>query len=169
MFDKIFEFIFNVLDLFFVWKIVDEYEAGVVLRFGRYHRTVGPGRHWKWPLGIDNVLVDNVVPNTNVIPEQVLTTKDDKKVVISAMVRWRIHDIRKILLEVEDAENVMADCAMGEIAQHVKHCTLQQLHDEDTSEPLYRAVRRRGWAWGIEIQELQITNFAETKVLRLIQ
>jgi regulator of protease activity HflC (stomatin/prohibitin superfamily) len=33
-------------------------EAGVVTRFGRFHRVVGPGTHWKLPIGQLSAVVD---------------------------------------------------------------------------------------------------------------
>ena len=49
--------ILMVLGSFFV---VDQTEQAVVLRFGRYHRTVGPGLQTKIPLGIER----NTVPRS---------------------------------------------------------------------------------------------------------
>lgn len=47
--------------LFFVgssaYYSVTPEEVGVVLRFGRYDRTVGPGPHLKLPLGIENAIL----------------------------------------------------------------------------------------------------------------
>lgn len=35
---------------------IDPEEDGVVLKFGEYHRTVGPGLHLKFPIGIEKVM-----------------------------------------------------------------------------------------------------------------
>lgn len=37
--------------------VVDQSETGVVLRLGRFHRELGPGLHWKLPLGLDQSMV----------------------------------------------------------------------------------------------------------------
>lgn len=37
------------------WFTIDPQERGVVLRFGRYKGTVGPGLHFKLPFGLDRV------------------------------------------------------------------------------------------------------------------
>ena len=49
MFDRIFDFLarFGVEALPFI--VIPVYQNGGVLRFGRYHRTIGPGIHWKIP------------------------------------------------------------------------------------------------------------------------
>lgn len=45
-----------VITLFQTFYTVDVSEEGVITRFGRYTKTVGPGLHLKLPLGIDKVI-----------------------------------------------------------------------------------------------------------------
>lgn len=168
MFDRLFELVGQFIGAFRFIDIVDAFEEGVVLRLGKYRMTVGPGKVWLRILYIDKLIVDNVVTTTLSLKEQVLTTADNKSIIISVMIRWRIRDIKKILLETEGGEAVLTDCAMGEVAQYVKDNTLQELFDADASESLYRAIRKRGWRFGIEVEEVQVTDFATTRVIRLI-
>jgi membrane protease subunit HflK len=46
--------------LFTSFYIVDQTEAAVITRFGRYHATTGPGLHFKLPFGVDKQYVVNV-------------------------------------------------------------------------------------------------------------
>ncbi|TNF55657.1 FtsH protease activity modulator HflK, partial [bacterium] len=41
--------------LYSSWVTVNPEEVGVILRFGKYTRTVEPGLHFKLPLGIEKV------------------------------------------------------------------------------------------------------------------
>ena len=158
-----------LVELLKFWSIVDQYEEGVLLRLGRYKRSLTPGLVWHLPLYLDRVLTDNVVPTTLNLDEQILTSLGGQTLVISIMIRWRIHDIRKILLEVEDAEEVLADCSMGELARSVQNSESREIMSADWIDTLYRRIRRRGWAWGIEVQEVQVTDLAPAKVLRVVQ
>lgn len=47
--------------------IVDQTEDAVVLRFGKYHQTVGPGLHFKIPFGIE---ANYNVPTKTILTEQ---------------------------------------------------------------------------------------------------
>ena len=107
MFERLIEWIEQFIDLFRFWQVINAYEEGVVLRLGKYHRNIGPGFHFIIPFNIEEVLRDNVVPTTTRITEQTMTTADLQQVVISVILRWRISDIRKILVEVEDADQVL--------------------------------------------------------------
>ena len=73
-----FEFIWSILGLFQFWTIVDQYERGVVLRLGKYLRTIEPGFHWLLPLGIDRAILHEVILTTRQLDEQSLTTYDGK-------------------------------------------------------------------------------------------
>jgi modulator of FtsH protease HflK len=42
-----------LLSLFSMYYMVDQKETAVVLRFGKFSKTVGPGLHFKLPFGID--------------------------------------------------------------------------------------------------------------------
>lgn len=47
--------LFGAISLIQSFYMVDVSEQGVVTRFGRYHRTVDPGLHFKIPFGLENV------------------------------------------------------------------------------------------------------------------
>jgi membrane protease subunit HflK len=42
--------------VFSLWFTVDPEEVGVVLRFGKYTRTVNPGLNFKMPFGVEQVV-----------------------------------------------------------------------------------------------------------------
>ena len=56
-----------ILGIFTIWGVfssfytVDADEEGVILRFGKYHETSGPGFHGKLPWGIDRVYKEKVL------------------------------------------------------------------------------------------------------------
>jgi membrane protease subunit HflK len=49
--------LFLVITSFYV---VDQAEEAVITRFGKYKETIGPGLHFKMPLGIDKAYLVNV-------------------------------------------------------------------------------------------------------------
>ncbi len=70
---------------------VEQSQNAVVVRFGRLIETVkdDPGLHWRMPF-IDNVTyVDRRIINIDA-PSTTVTTEDQKRIVISAYVRYRI-------------------------------------------------------------------------------
>ena len=96
--------------------IVEPAEEGVVLRFGRYHDTTGPGPHWA-PYLIDSVEKVNVeqirraeigyrseAGDQSVPPESLMLTRDENIVDVGFAVLYRIKDARNYLFEVREPD-----------------------------------------------------------------
>lgn len=115
--------------------IVDQTEEAVVTRFGKYQTTVGPGLHFKLPLGIDrsyNVptkriqteqfgfrTVKGAVSNTyqnNFTRESTMLTGDLNIVDVEWIIQYRINDPRGWLFNVH--ENVR-NSTIRDISQSV--------------------------------------------------
>lgn len=96
--------------------IVEPAEEGVVLRFGRYLKTTGPGPHWT-PYFIDTVEKVNVeqirraeigyrseAGGQSVAPESLMLTRDENIVDVQFAVLYRIKDSRNYLFRVRDPD-----------------------------------------------------------------
>ncbi len=105
--EKLIDVILAFIHMFVFWVVIDSYEMAVLMRLGKYKKTLGPGLHFILPLGIDDVLKDNVVVSAESLIPQTLETKDGVNIVVTPNVSWSIHDIRAITLNVEGAESVM--------------------------------------------------------------
>jgi len=167
MIDKLLDAFLNALELFRCWVVVDEFERGVLLRFGRFVKELGPGPHWCWPLNVDRVIVDNVVIRTHTLGVQSLTTKDNKSVAVNAVVSASIRDIRKATLEVESMDDALVDSCCAAIGAHVDATDWADLRGEPASEALLKVCRKRAWRYGIEIHLVQFRDMTLCKTLRL--
>lgn len=172
MFDRIFDFLEAVWDLFAVWTIVDEWEEGVVLRFGKFNRAVEPGRRWIWPFAIEEVMTHSIKTTTRNLETQVLTTADKRSIVMGLVLKYRVTDIQTFLLEIGDddthGDEVLVDMAYGMLSWQV-----QQTRWEDITEPQFahdvrEKIRRRSHRLGIEVEELWVTDCSSARTLRLV-
>ncbi|MFP4643983.1 MAG: FtsH protease activity modulator HflK [Spirochaetales bacterium] len=122
--------------------MVDQTEEGVVLRFGRYDRTVGPGLQTKLPFGIEThetVAVQRVQTATfgfrtetpgssgqrteyeerDIPEESVMLTGDLNIVDVEWIIQYRIDDPRAWLFNVQDREKTIRDISQSVINQLV--------------------------------------------------
>jgi membrane protease subunit HflK len=120
MFDRLFDFIESVWEWLIPWVIIDAYEMGVVLRFGKFSRVIGPGLRIIWPLGIEAVKYDTVVRQTAYLDQQSLTTQDDKNITLAGIITFEIVDIRKFLLDIDEGETDMSNMVYGVISDEVE-------------------------------------------------
>ena len=167
MFDRLIDFLVDFIDLFRFWTIVMPYEEGVVIRLGKYKKTVTAGWWLIWPFNIDQVLKANVVPTTLDLGEQSVTTADGQSVVVRAFLTWSIFDVRKLLLEVEDHEDALNDVASGYIAQAIAEADWAEVSAADFCDGLKPAIQKRARKWGISVKNVQFSDCTRSKSLRL--
>ncbi len=97
-------------------------EAGVVLRFGEYNRTTGPGLHFAlWPIETvekPKVAKENKLSFGDTNDESLMLAGDQNIVDIRFTVLWRIRDPKEFLFNVKDPELLtrrVAESAMREV------------------------------------------------------
>ena len=167
MLERIFDFIASSWNVIKPWVVVADYEGGVVLRFGRYDRTLEPGLHWKLPLA-DSTITTSTVITTMALRPQTLTTRDDLSVVISAIVKYHIADVRAYLLDIWDSADVLNDVTLGaikEIVASVEYTDLQKLEIE---EKVLDFVRAEAEKFGVHVHKVTFSDLGKVRSIRLI-
>lgn len=162
LFDFLKSFWFNIIPFY----VINEYEHGVVLRFGKYHKNIESGFYWKIPFVDSPVHCHNTV-TTMAIKNQSLTTLDGEQITIESIVKYKITNAKKYILEVEDSIDAINDITQGKIKQLVMSKTweeLRQLKDEELKE----LVGNEAKEWGIKIYYITITSLVKTRVYKLI-
>lgn len=147
------------------WTVLDPYERGVLLRLGRYKRTLSPGFHWKVPFNFDTVLTCNTAPTSTtfyVEYERPYTRS------VTLAVFWKIRSPKKFLLEVEDAKGTLMDLVASEAFT---------LGEEGWPNKRYMSMllehtQPNALKWGIDIVSTKIVSAVqlglETGALRLL-
>lgn len=168
MFDRLVELIIQFADLFRFWIILDPFEQGVLLRLGKFVRVLEPGFHWVYPLHIDHVMFESVVPTTHSLGNESITTKDGKAVSFHAVITYQVSDVEKALLSVHDTDHALVDACRGEVARTLMAHTWEEIIQDGIYDDLTKACRKRGWKWGIEIISVQLASLSLAKNIRLI-
>jgi regulator of protease activity HflC (stomatin/prohibitin superfamily) len=106
--DRLIDLLIDTFWWFVPFYVIRHYERGVVLRFGKFSREVGPGFHWMWPLGMEEVINENIKPDGFYSGPISCTLKDGTFITLSYAIVWEIKDVTKLLLEVEDKETIYA-------------------------------------------------------------
>jgi regulator of protease activity HflC (stomatin/prohibitin superfamily) len=111
---------------------------------------------------------EHIVPRTERISSLATTTVDGKSIGFDAVITYRISDIQKAVLEVEDLKDAIADSCAGTIGQTLSAATWEQIWKGEATDSLTTACRKKGWRWGVEIQSVQLTGVALIKNLRIV-
>jgi regulator of protease activity HflC (stomatin/prohibitin superfamily) len=168
MFDKLIELIVASLETFQFWTVINPYERAVLIRLGQFKEELAPGFHWRLPFHIDAIHSEHVVPRTERISGLATTTADGRSIGFDAVVTYRISDIQKALLEVEDLKDAIADSCAGTIGQTLSAATWEAIWKGEATDNLTAVCRKKGWRWGVEIQSVQLTGVVPLKSLRIV-
>ncbi|MGE5557850.1 MAG: slipin family protein [Bacillota bacterium] len=138
--------------------IVNEYERGVLFRFGRQKALLGPGFNLILPVGIDIVRRIDLRTFTIDVPKQEVITKDNVPVMVDAVVYFNVFD--PVLAVIKVADYTRSTSLLGQtilrsvLGQHdldeilskrtELNAILQKLLDEATDP------------WGIKITAVEI-------------
>ncbi len=167
MFDKLIDILREVWSELVPVEIVPPFNGGVQLRMGKLLRVLEGGRwYWKIPFA-DCTITEHTVPRTERLTGLATTTVDGKAIGFDAVITYRISDIQKALLEVNDLKDAIADTCAGIIGTELSNTSWTDIIHGNTVEMLTAACRKRGWKWGVEIQQVQLTGVAPVKNLRV--
>jgi regulator of protease activity HflC (stomatin/prohibitin superfamily) len=165
MFDKLIDLIVTFISDFIPFKIVDQWEKGVHLRFGKFINTVEPGLNWKIPF-FDQILTTPVITQTVNLSPQTVTSEDEKSVVLSSIVRYHIYDVRKFLLGVMHANDVLVDTTQGIIRDVVEGCKWVDLYD--LGSVVTPEINQQVEKWGITVEQVSFPDLGQIVTYRII-
>jgi regulator of protease activity HflC (stomatin/prohibitin superfamily) len=167
MLERIFDFIAESWKILRPWVVVSDYEGGVVLRFGIYYKELTPGLHWKLPIA-DTTVITSTVITTMALRPQTLTTLDDLTIVISAIVKYRIKNVRAYLLEIWDSADVLNDVTLGAIKQIVSSVNYNELQNPSIEDSVLAIVYKEAEKFGVEAHKVTFADLGRVRSLRLI-
>lgn len=101
------------------FKLMDERQRGVVLRFGEYNRIMTPGPNFKWPWPIETVRVVDATQVVEVTDEVRVLTRDENLIDIKFNAQYRREDPRMYLFGSVDPEKTLRDAAESAVREVV--------------------------------------------------
>jgi membrane protease subunit HflK len=118
--------VFLILWALFGIYIVSPSERAVVLRFGKYVETVGPGPHWI-PRVISTKRTVNVETVSQYAYQSEMLTKDENIISAELTVFYRISDLENYLFNIVDPTSTLQQATASTLRQVVGHSTLDDL------------------------------------------
>ena len=140
-------------------KVVNQYERGVVLTFGRYTGVREPGLRYVFPV-IQKMLRVDVRSTPIDVPKQEIITKDNVTVGVDAVVYLRVIDSAKAMLETTNyvyATSQFAQAALRDVTGNVDMDDLLAKREE-ISQQIKTIVDAETDKWGIDVENVKIQN-----------
>ena len=146
----------------FLWfisglRVIQEYEAGVIFRLGRYAETKRAGLNWLVP-GLDRMVKVDLRTVTRDVPPQDVITRDNVSLKVSAVMYFRVIDAEKAVIQVE---NFLY--ATSQLAQTTLRSTLGKLELDDLlsqrekiNKELQMVLDLHTEPWGIKVTAVEV-------------
>ncbi|MBL0950040.1 MAG: FtsH protease activity modulator HflK [Pseudomonas sp.] len=144
--------------------VVDEQEQAVVLRFGKYHETVGPGLNIYFP-PIDRKFQENVTRERAYSKQGAMLTEDENIIEVPLTVQYRVSNLQDFVLNVDQPE-VSLQHATDSAVRHVVGSTEMDQVLTEGRELMASEVRERlqrfldNYRTGITITQVNIQSAA---------
>lgn len=140
-------------------RVVNQYERGIVLRLGKYSRTLSPGLRVILPY-LDKMTKVDVRTTPMDIPKQEVITRDNVTVNVDAVVYFKVLNAEKAVLETTDytyATSTFAQTALRDVTGNFDLDEILSKRDE-ISEKIREIVDVQTDKWGIDIENVKLQN-----------
>ncbi len=140
-------------------RVVNQYERGIVLRLGKYRKTLNPGLRVIIPY-MDHMTKVDVRTTPMDIPKQEVITRDNVTVNVDAIVYFRVLNAEKAVLETTNysyATSTFAQTALRDVTGNFDLDEILSKRDE-ISEKIREIVDVQTDKWGIDIENVKLQN-----------
>ncbi len=148
--------IFLAIILFFAgFRVAQQYQRGVVLRFGRYVATRGPGLFWIIPL-IESVTKVDMRVVTSAVSGQEAISRDNVPIRIDAVIWRRIVVAERSVFEVRNVEDSVVQVAITTLRDIIGRHTLDEILKEQMaiSAAMQTAIDTVTEPWGVKVERV---------------
>jgi len=139
------------------FRILREYERGVVFMLGRFWKVKGPGLILLIP-GIQQMVRVDLRTLVLDVPTQDVISRDNVSVKVNAVVYYRVLDAQKAIIEVEDYHSATSQLAQTTLRAVLgKHELDDMLAErERLNSDIQQVLDAQTDAWGIKVANVEI-------------
>lgn len=165
------EFVDFFVSLFPHWIIVRSNEEAVKFSRGKKVKILKPGVRWYWPPFTD---IEGPFPVCwQPMPTSTLYLMDKENTPVAArgFVVFRIVDVRKYVVDHDDADSCIDDVVGACIRDVITSKKLDEIQQNDrktTDNALTREAKKALEEFGIEVRHVRLTTFTTSKMLSVI-
>lgn len=139
------------------FRILREYERGVVFMLGRFWKVKGPGMIMIIP-GLQQMVRVDLRTLVLDVPTQDVISRDNVSVKVNAVVYYRVLDAQKAIIQVEDYHSATSQLAQTTLRAVLgKHELDDMLAErEQLNNDIQQVLDAQTDAWGIKVSNVEI-------------
>jgi len=146
-----------IMFAYMAFKVLREYERGVVFFLGRYQKVAGPGLIILLPVvqqmvrvGLRTVVMD--------VPSQDVMSRDNVSVRVNAVVYFRVVEPERCVIQVENYIEATSQLAQTTLRSVLGHHELDEMLSErdKLNQDIQAILDKQTDAWGIKVSNVEI-------------
>jgi len=159
-------FIVPFIILIQMMRVVQEYQRGVLFRFGRLQKVIEPGFNLILPFGIDSLRKVDMRTFTIDVPKQEVITRDNVPVIVDAVVYFNVFDPMLAVVKIADYTKSTSFLAQTILRSVLGQHELDEMLSQraQLGQVLQRLLDEATDPWGIKVSavEIKAVELAET-------
>lgn len=138
-------------------KVVNQFERGLVEKWGAYDKTVDPGLRFVIPM-MQKIYRVNMREQVIDVPPQEIITEDNVVVNVDAIVYYQITDPKRAIYEIEDFELAIVKLAQTTLRNVVGEMTLDTCltSREKINNDLRKVLDEATDKWGTKVNRIEV-------------
>lgn len=142
-------------------KQINEYERGILFKFGKFSKIMKPGWRLVFPIIHSYKKVDIRTKAVDV-PEQEAITRDNVSIKINAVLYYKVFDASKAVLAVQNYNYAVGQLAQTTMRNIVGSVSLDELltEREKLSAEICNIVDTETDPWGIKVENVELKDIA---------
>ena len=143
--------------LFSTFKILNEYERGVILRLGKFSGVRGPGLIILIP-GLEKMVKVDLRLVTMDIPSQDIISKDNVTLKVNGVVYFRVSQPDRAIISVENYYHATAQIAQTTLRSVIGQYELDEIlaHRDKINVKLQEILDELTEPWGIKVTNVEV-------------
>lgn len=164
-----------IIALFFVTsvKMYNQFERGVIFRFGKFNRIAGPGWAVVWPFFEQEYKRVDVRVKMLDLSSNDIFTQDDIRIALQGTIYYQIKDPEKATLQIDNYAQGLSTLILSAIRNTIASMTMRQVFGslDRLNDILTDSIRQITLQWGIGVNSVQIRSISppEEVVQAMIQ
>lgn len=138
-------------------KMLNPHERGVVIRLGKYSRTLQPGLNIVIPF-LEKIIKIDIREQLVDVPEQAVITKDNVVVAVDAVVYYEVTDPFKLIFSVADFQEASTKLAQTTLRNIIGEMDLDQtlVSRDIINRKLRQVLDEATDKWGVRITRVEL-------------
>jgi len=139
------------------YKKVQQGEVGLVKHFGRFTHIAQPGLVHLNPM-TESITAVDIRIQVQVLPQQVIFTRDNVSVRVDSVLYWRIFDAPTATFSVDNVTYALIERAQTTMREVCSVRDLQEMltHRDQMADEIKHIIESTAHSWGIEIESILI-------------